>query len=679
MKFNPLLPLLLLLIAAIAVGDYFFPFAFVGGEPQWPAVSRTWTGVVTQMPRTTDGAAHVVVRLEGSNRRVALTTALDTTPSLSLSPSFAPGDLVAFNARIEKPRNAGNPGEMDYATYLRHQGVTGQAFCRVGQWSDLGRASSLQLHERMLCLRSSLVESLSAHFDGDALAIVSAMTLGDRSGVDRSLRELYNRSGASHLLALSGLHLSILFTLFALLLQSLRNRWGRVGERVGQTALLVVLWTFVLLAGLPLSLVRAATMFTIATLLHFVSHSASSLHMLLLTLIIMLLWSPAMLFDIGLQLSAIAVAAIVGALRLFGKGGAAGTAGHGLGLMQRNLEVLHIKLIPLRRRIENFHPLLGRMLNMDDVEQLIDAKPQKMTVAVRMVRAVAVLFVVSAAAQLATMPLVAHYFGRVSIVGLLTAFVAIPTAYVIMFGVVAFFVLVPLRPAIAVLLTSVIGGLHLLMAGVAAWPLAAVEFRLSALGVVVVYILMMWMCHQFFVQRYSATVLDGTRRWWGRAFRTTAVAALVLLLTMGGERLLVLMERPSAQVAIYNRSRQREIHLVTPTTDSILTPSSPHLAGRVLMYAGQRVAIIDSPMPYVADVELPPPLPVDVVLISRGAKGHLADILLRYAPDLIALDGCLSAYYRERFSAEAALANIPVYDIRDEGALLLNAEENEKK
>lgn len=668
MKINPLLPLLLLLIAAIAVGDYFFPFAFAGGEPRWPAAGRTWTGVVTQMPRISDGAAHFVVRLDESNRRVALTAALDTTSSLSLSSSFIPGDLIAFNARIEVPRNAGNPGEMDYAAYLRHQGVTGQAFCRVGQCRDLGRASSLQLHEQMLCLRSRLLKSLDAHFDGDALAIVSAMTLGDRSGVDRSLRELYNRSGASHLLALSGLHLSILFTLFALFLLPLRNRWGRVGERVGQTLLLAVLWTFVLLAGLPLSLVRAATMFTIATLLRFVSRSATALHTLLLTLILMLLWNPMMLFDIGLQMSALAVAAIVGTLQLLGQGRAAVTSrtkGRRQAMVQYSLDLLPIRLFPLRRRIENFHPLVGRMMFS--------------AVVVRTVRAVVVLFVVSVAAQLGTMPLVAHYFGRVSIVGLFTSLVAVPAAYIIMFGGVAFFVLVPLRGIIAAMLTFVIVHLHSLMAGFAAWKFAAVDVRLSMWGVVVVYALIVWIVWKLLVQRYSATILDGTRRWWGRAFRTTAVAAFLLLLTMGGERLLVLMERPSAQVAIYNRSRQREIHLVTPTTDSILTPSSPHLAGRVLMYAGQRVAIIDSPMPYVADVELPPPLPVDVVLISRGAKGHLADILLRYAPDLIALDGCLSAYYRESFSAEAALANIPVYDIRDEGALLLNAEENEKK
>lgn len=668
MKRNPLLLVLLILVAAIAAGDCVWPYGLWRSAPEWPGQNATWQGVVTRQPRQSAAVQQCVVRLDGGdNRLVTLTLLADsaaadggTAGPLADSAAATPrttlkvGDLVAFNARITLPHNAGNPGEMDYAAYLRHQGIVGQAFCGARQWIDLGRASSLRLHERMLCLRERFTALFAAYLDGDALAIVNAMTLGDRARVDTSLRQLYSRSGVSHVLALSGLHISILFLVFALAVMPLGAVWGRAGERAGTVLAVVMLWLFVFIAGLPLSLVRAATMMTIATLLQLLNRRASAWHVMVLTLIVMLLWNPAQLFDVGLQLSAVAVASIIAALRLFAYGGT----------MYRRLWLTRTLLAPRVRRIENRFPLLCRVAFSPFVR--------------RVARGLTLLLGISVVATFATLPLVAHYFGRVSVVGIVASCVAVPVAYIVIFGAVALIVVPPLRGLTAAVITWSIDALHSAMAALTRLPFALVEADLSWWGVAALYALFLWLAHSLFVRTLATDAMERRRRRRAYAFRTIATATLILIFIVGGEMLLTTLRRPPVQMVVYNRHSGHEIHLVTPTTDSIATAGSSHMVGNVVLFAGRSVAIVDRRLPRVADVAMPPPLTVDVLLVSRGAKGQLADMLLRYSPQLLALDGSLSTYYRERYAAEAAAAGLAVYDISEEGALVLEAAKDTK-
>lgn len=644
---NPLLPLLLLLVAAIAVGDYFWPYGPLGDAPQWPTESIQRVGVVTQPARQSGRTVRMVLRL-ADDALVQLTAVGDSMPAV--------GTLVAFCAQVEAPRGAGNPGEVDYATYLRHQGIAGQAFCYSVNWRALGTAPSLTLRERMLRHRDRLTALYAQRLDDEVLAIVSAMSLGDRRLVDRSLRELYNRCGASHVLALSGMHLGILFSLLSLVLVQPFRRWGRAGRNVSGTLLLMLLWAFVFLAGLPSSLVRAATMFTIVTLLQLLRRDAPPFHSLLLALFLMLLWEPAQLFDVGLQLSAVAVAAI-----------------QGLTYVYRRLTSRTLALPAVRPT------LVGRM---GELVRRIAASP---TFGARCLRAVATLLAVSFVAQLATLPLVSHYFGRISLAGFLSSLVVIPAAYVVLFSSVAFLLLPPLRGPIAALLTFVVTLLHSLMGWMATLSVSTLDVRLSWWGVTGAYALLFWGVRSMLRRPVRATVLHLRERRLVRRFYAVAVAVLVVVVTTVTEALVHELHRPPYEIAIYNRPSHSEIHLVTPSTDSIVQrDASAHYIGNVLTFAGHKVAIVDHPFAYVPEqsstdsngrpygIGLPEALSVDAVLISHGAKGHLHDVLRRYTPGLVVLDGCLSDYYRQRFAEEAAAAGLPVYDVKESGALLLS-------
>ncbi|WP_051523031.1 MULTISPECIES: ComEC/Rec2 family competence protein [unclassified Prevotella] len=289
--------------------------------------------------------------------------------------------------------------------------------------SQLERCQTYFIHQR-----SVLLERLSAGgVDGDTYAVVAAMSLGDKSALTRDLKETYSVSGASHVLALSGLHLGIVYMLFSLFLP--RRRW----PAVSQLCLLLAVWIFVFLVGMPISAMRSAIMLSVYGLLSIGHRNRMSVNALAFTAIILLMWNPAWLFDVSFQLSFMAVWAIL-----------------------------------------MFVPLFESVF------------PSEFLMSHRWLKWMWGMVAVSCSAQLAVAPLVAYYFGRFSTYFLLTNFIVIPAAFVILW-----LVLVVLAfPSVAYLLLYVVQWLNTVLQAIASWPGASVEgLHPNTLQVVLIYVL----------------------------------------------------------------------------------------------------------------------------------------------------------------------------------------------
>ena len=137
------------------------------------------------------------------------------------------------------------------------------------------------------------------------LALCSALVVGERSGLQRETRQAYNQVGAGHLLALSGMHLGILYSfLYLVFIRWIRHskwRWHSL------PFVLLTLWGYALVAGMPVSLVRAALMLSVLTILSLMQYNTDHLHPLALSAIIILLICPTDLFSVSFQLSFAAV------------------------------------------------------------------------------------------------------------------------------------------------------------------------------------------------------------------------------------------------------------------------------------------------------------------------------------------------------------------------------------
>ena len=170
-----------------------------------------------------------------------------------------------------------------------------------GEPSRIERTQQYFLHQRTL-----LLERLqSAGLSDDQYAVVAAMALGDKSTLTHQLKETYSKTGASHILALSGLHLGIIYALLSMLVV------GRRWQMITQVAIILSIWAFVFLVGMSASVVRSAVMLTVYALLAIGHRRKMSVNTLAFTAIIMLLVTPKALFDVGFQMSFMAVFSIL--------------------------------------------------------------------------------------------------------------------------------------------------------------------------------------------------------------------------------------------------------------------------------------------------------------------------------------------------------------------------------
>ena len=160
--------------------------------------------------------------------------------------------------------------------------------------------------ERMLGYREQLLQQYQQWgIDEDSYAIITAMTLGDKSALTPTIRETFSITGAGHVLAISGLHLGILYMMVSLLVRGLRLRM------VTQVMTIILVWAFAFLVGMTPSVVRSATMLTVYGLLSLGYRQKMSINVLAFTAIVLLVIHPQSLFDIGFQMSFLAVLAIL--------------------------------------------------------------------------------------------------------------------------------------------------------------------------------------------------------------------------------------------------------------------------------------------------------------------------------------------------------------------------------
>lgn len=349
-----------------------------------------------------------------------------------------------------------NTQHFSYPLFLRCRGFVATSFVYWNQWrkvaidlsplSRLDRTALAALQQRQSMLRE--YEHLG--FDDDRLAVAIAMTLGDKSRLTNDLREVYSISGASHVLALSGLHIGIIYALLVLVVGYRRLGWLR------ETLVILGIWAYAFFTGLSPSVVRAAVMITVYSLVALANRDRMSLNTLALTAIIMLLWNPLYLYDVGFQMSFLAVLFIL----LFFKPIYA--------------------LIPERW----LHP------SPDTHHSTLITQHSTLNTR-HFFRWSWAMVVVSLCAQMGTFPLTMYYFGRFSVYFLLTNFLVIPLAICILY-LTAVMLLLSWWPAaqslVAQPLIWVVDFQNTALRWIASLPASHIEnISLSRLHVILIY------------------------------------------------------------------------------------------------------------------------------------------------------------------------------------------------
>ncbi len=210
--------------------------------------------------------------------------------------------------RVEPPHN---PDEFNYQHYLKYQGIAYQQYLHVGEFVRLSKRPPSRLVQLALQVNESATALLAQHLTArNELAVASAMLLGVRDELDSDLLRAYSAAGAVHTLSVSGMHVGILFLVLSWFLQPLRKgssykKWVFIG------IVFTFLWGYALLTGLSAPVLRSAIMLSVFVIGDTFRLSRNSFNTLTFSALVILVFNPYALFQMGFQLSYLSVAGIL--------------------------------------------------------------------------------------------------------------------------------------------------------------------------------------------------------------------------------------------------------------------------------------------------------------------------------------------------------------------------------
>lgn len=336
--------------------------------------------------------------LQPSNEKVLLYVS-----DSSLNKKLELGSQLVFKAKFYPISSANNPGEFNYQQFMYWEGIRYQAYVN----KDIRTFSSKKRTLKILALQaqSKLQEKyLNAGIGGDEFAVLAALTLGNKSYLTPELKSRFANSGAMHVLAVSGLHVGIIYLILLFLFKPVANSKKLKPFKI--TLIILLLWAYAFITGLSPSVLRSATMFSLILIGQNLNRKTNIYNTLAFSAFLLMLIDPTILYKAGFQLSYAAVTSIV-----------------------------------------FFQPKIASLLKTEH----------------RMLKGIRDLLAVSIAAQIGTFPLSIYYFHQFPVYFWLSNFVVIPAATLLLYLSFLFFLCSPIRAVshlIGILLNYSVKGLN---------------------------------------------------------------------------------------------------------------------------------------------------------------------------------------------------------------------------
>ncbi|MBI5683128.1 MAG: DNA internalization-related competence protein ComEC/Rec2 [Deltaproteobacteria bacterium] len=289
------------------------------------------------------------------------------------------GDRIRFISKTSKPRNFGNPGEYDYKWHFEREGIYAKGFMENERWIVPEGRETHFLWTGLENIRKALNDLIDKTASNNK-GIMKALLIGESGEIPKEIRAIFAKTGTSHILAMSGLHIGIVaFVVYSLfykiLIQSEKLTLKFNIRKLAAAASIPPVLFYGLIAGMPVSTQRAVIMVIVFILALIINREKDLFNTLALAAFVILIISPSAVYDISFQLSFASVAAIVYLMPKFKTSGSE--------------PLPHSRYIRLRDKI-----ITGLL--------------------------------VSIAASLGTSLIVAYHFHRVSITGIFANLIAVP-------------------------------------------------------------------------------------------------------------------------------------------------------------------------------------------------------------------------------------------------------------
>lgn len=294
----------------------------------------------------------------------------------SLAPALQYGSQLIITKIWQPITNSGNPGGFDYKSYCASQDIYYQAYLQPNDYRVLNELKKNTLTELLINTRNNVLALFRKWVPGQKeTGVAEALLIGYRDDLDKELVQSYSNTGVVHIIAISGLHLGMIYGLMVLILKPFRKiKWIRLIKPV---AILLVLWGFSLLAGAAASILRSAVMFSFIVIGESLGRKTNIYNTLAASAFCLLVYNPYFFWDVGFQLSYAAVLSII----LFMK--------------------------PIYRQLYFTNKILNNIWQLNAV---------------------------TLSAQVLTLPIILYYFHQFPNLFLFTNFIAVPLSGLILYG-----------------------------------------------------------------------------------------------------------------------------------------------------------------------------------------------------------------------------------------------------
>jgi len=273
---------------------------------------QIWIAEIKELPREREKSFKVIAKLHAVNepsywitKRVLLYFQKDSTIK-----KWKVGDKVMLNVKLSFIEPPKNPDQFNYEIFMKRKGIRLTGYIGSQYWAYIEGEKHVSIKRYASYMQRSLSGKLvESGVSGAEFSVVAAILLGNDETLEPELRASYAATGASHILCVSGMHVGVIFMILGFLLKPLdhstRTRYLK------NIILLIAVWVYANITGLAPSVTRSATMFSFVITGKFLKRKTNVFHSLFASLFILLTNNPILIFELGFQLSYLAVFGIV--------------------------------------------------------------------------------------------------------------------------------------------------------------------------------------------------------------------------------------------------------------------------------------------------------------------------------------------------------------------------------
>jgi len=273
-------------------------------NPQ-PLPKGEYFAVVHEFPLEKEKSYRAVIRL--IEPKILVLAYFEKSEQIS---RVEPGDVIWFSGQPEILQKTGNPFEFDYQAYAIRNGIGHRIYLKDSFYYPLKGERNRDIIETALIIRDRLLCIIEkCGLKGEVFHLVSSISLGAREELEPETTQSFAKTGVIHVLAVSGMNVAIIFVVLDVMLKFLKRKKG--GIYLYTFIILSAVWGYALITGMSASVLRAAAMFTFIVIGTGMSRHPNIYNTLAASAFVLLCINPSLVYDVGFQLSYVAVFSIV--------------------------------------------------------------------------------------------------------------------------------------------------------------------------------------------------------------------------------------------------------------------------------------------------------------------------------------------------------------------------------